>query len=182
MKISSHKRVLGTIAAGLALSAAIASPARAEVTNTTFEITSAGISVTPPASADLGSVTTADSISTALGSVTVADGRGTLLGTWAASVESSDFTTGDETANETIGKANVSYWSGAATASSGTAVRVPGQLLAANAQALSASRTAFSATGTLGTNSTTWNPTIVVAVPAAAVAGTYSGTITHSVA
>jgi hypothetical protein len=30
--------------------------------------------------------------------------------------------------------------------------------------------------------SAAWNPTIVVNIPAAAVAGTYSGTITHSVA
>jgi hypothetical protein len=31
-------------------------------------------------------------------------------------------------------------------------------------------------------NSAAWNPTLSVAVPAAAVAGTYAATITHSVA
>jgi hypothetical protein len=30
--------------------------------------------------------------------------------------------------------------------------------------------------------SATWNPTLIVDIPAGAVAGTYTGTITHSVA
>ena len=42
--------------------------------------------------------------------------------------------------------------------------------------------TAMSLTGGAGSNSASWNPTLVVNVPAAAVAGTYSGTVTHSVA
>jgi hypothetical protein len=34
----------------------------------------------------------------------------------------------------------------------------------------------------VGDNTSTWNPTITVTLPADAVAGVYSGTITHSVA
>ena len=38
------------------------------------------------------------------------------------------------------------------------------------------------ATGVNGINSATWNPTIHLTVPGNALAGTYSSTITHSVA
>jgi hypothetical protein len=40
---------------------------------------------------------------------------------------------------------------------------------------------AVTATGITGDNSATWNPTITVTVPGGALAGTYSGEITHSV-
>jgi len=36
------------------------------------------------------------------------------------------------------------------------------------------------ATGTTGSNSATWNPTINVTVPGGTIYGVYSGTITHS--
>jgi hypothetical protein len=160
---------------------ALAAPANAGQ-GVTFTLTAGSLSVSDPSNTSLGSVATGTaSITSSLGATNVTDGRGALLGTWTASVSSTDFTTGGATANETIGKANVSYWSGNTTASSGTAVRVPGQLLAVNAQDMSTSRTAFSATGVVGNNSTTWNPTLVVTIPSAAVAGTYSGTVTNSV-
>jgi hypothetical protein len=148
----------------------------------TFQLTAGSLTVSDPADKSLGSGATGTaSITSQLGTVTGTDNRGSLLGTWTATVSSTDFTTGGATADETIAKGQVDYWSGAATASTGTAVRVPGQLLAANKQALSTSRTAFSATGVVGNNTASWNPTVVVNVPAQAVAGTYSGTITHSV-
>jgi hypothetical protein len=43
-------------------------------------------------------------------------------------------------------------------------------------------RTAFTLTLGVGNNSFTWNPSLIVAIPAAAVAGLYTGTVTHSVA
>jgi len=76
----------------------------------------------------------------------------------------------------------VTYWSGTATTVSGTGTFTPGQLTAASAVNLSVARTAFSLTGGGGTNSASWNPTLSVLVPASAVAGTYTATITHSVA
>ncbi|MFJ9847707.1 hypothetical protein ACIRYZ_46300 [Kitasatospora sp. NPDC101155] len=58
----------------------------------------------------------------------------------------------------------------------------PGQATAAQAQSLNVSRTAYSLTGGTGNNSATWNPTLVVAIPASAVNGTHTGTVTHSIA
>ncbi|HEV2890727.1 MAG TPA: hypothetical protein VGX28_10155 [Frankiaceae bacterium] len=148
----------------------------------TFTLTAGALQVSDPADKALGTVATGTaSITSTLGNTTVTDNRGALLGTWTASVAGTDFTTGLGTADETITKDNVSYYSGVATASSGTAVRVPGQATPLTSQALSASRTAFSATGVVGNNSTTWVPTVVVTIPSDSVAGTYSGTITHSV-
>jgi len=142
------------------------------------------LSITVPASTvNLGSVASGTaSKSGQLGTVTVVDDRLTGL-TWTASVSGTNFTTGSATTAETIGKASISYWSGPVTASSGTAVRTPGQLTSGLAQDLSSPRTAFIAVGVATvSNSTSWNPTIVVTIPAAAVSGTYTGTITHSVA
>jgi uncharacterized transporter YbjL len=76
----------------------------------------------------------------------------------------------------------VSYWSGPATASTGLGVRVPGQLTALNAVSLAAPATAFALQAVALSTSTSWNPTVVVAIPAGAVAGSYTGTVTHSVA
>ena len=160
---------------------AVSAPANA-AQGVTFTLTAGLLQVSDPAAKDLGSVATGTAtISNSLGSTTVTDNRAALLGTRTASVTGTDFTTGAASADETIGKALVDYYSGASTASSGTAVRVPGQATALLAQNMSASRTAFSATGVVGNNSTTWNPTVVVNIPSDAVAGQYSGTITHSV-
>ena len=159
----------------------LAAPANA-TQGVTFTLTAGSLVVSDPSAKSIGTVASGSaSVSSTLGSVTVTDGRGALLGTWTASVASTDFTTGGATANETISKSLVDYWSGAATASSGTAVFVPGQLLALNKVALGSAQTAFSATGVVGVNSATWNPTLVVNLPSNAVTGTYSGTITNSV-
>jgi hypothetical protein len=148
----------------------------------TFSLTAGLLSISDPADKALGSIATGTaSLTNTLGTVSVTDSRGALNGTWTASVASTDFTTGGATSNETIVKGQVDYWSGAALSTTGTAVVVPGQLLVLNKQALSAARTAMSATAVIGNNTASWNPTVVVNVPAQAVAGTYSGTITHSV-
>lgn len=173
-------------AAALSAATALVVPARAATsgdTTTTFTLTAGSLAITTPASKDLGTVATGSGLSGAqLGNVSVTDGRGALLGTWTASVSSTDFTTGGATANETIAKADADYWSGAATASTGTGVFTPGQLTALLKVTLGASRTAFAAASVVGNNSVTWNPTVIMNAPAGAVAGTYTGTITHSVA
>lgn len=178
-------KIAGVLAsAGLVV--ALASPASAATsgdTTTTFTLTGGALSITAPASASLGSVATGASTTSAqLGSVTVTDARGALLGAWTASVASTAFTTGAATANETIANSSADYWSGAATATSGTGTFTPGQLLVANKVTLGSSRTAFSASVVVGNNSASWNPTVVVNVPTAAVAGSYTGTVTHSIA
>ena len=156
----------------------------AATTTTTFTLSGGSLSISAPSSTvNLGTTGTGSStVSAQLGTVTVTDSRGALAGSWTATAASTDFTTGGASANETVAKANVNYWSGAATASSGTAVFLPGQVLSANEVAIGSAQTAFSASAIVGNDSASWNPTIDVHLPAAAVTGTYTGTITHSVA
>jgi hypothetical protein len=143
----------------------------------------AGLSIAAPATAGLGSTVagSATTLTASLGAVTVVDGRAAGLA-WIATVSSADFTTGSATSAETIGKASISYWSGGTTSTSGLVIRTPGQLTSVQKESLSVPRTAFSALGSLVSNSTSWNPTIVVSIPAKAIVGSYTGTITHSVA
>lgn len=143
----------------------------------------AAVAITAPSSKNLGSVATGTStLSAQLGSVVVT-ASGLVAPSFVASVSGTVFTTGAGGANQIIAKTSILYWSGPATATVGLLGNAtPGQASAANAVNLSIQRTAMSGTGLLLSISTTWNPTIVINIPAAAVAGTYSGTITHSVA
>lgn len=172
--------LMGT--AGLALVAGFATPASAADTTTTFSLTAGALNLTAPASAALGAGAIGAPVTASLGSVTVNDSRGALVAAWTATTVSSDFTTGGGTAAETVGKANVQYWSGLATSTTGTSLATPGQLLAANAVTIDTAKTAFSLVAGVGNNSSTWAPTLIVTVPATAVAGSYSGVVTHSVA
>ncbi|CAN5716538.1 hypothetical protein BH20ACT2_BH20ACT2_04460 [soil metagenome] len=140
--------------------------------------------ITAPTSVNLGTVPSgATSISGQMGTVTATDsGTLLLLPSFTARVTVTTFTTGSGSASETIPRSAVSYWSGPATATSGAQTPVPGQATAALAQDLSTSRIAFSSTGLVLSISTSWKPTVIVTIPAAAVAGTYTATITHSVA
>ncbi|MEU8196568.1 hypothetical protein AB0C10_22570 [Microbispora amethystogenes] len=196
------KRSVAAPSAGvavLALTAALsvattASPAAAATcpasttcpTTVTFTVTAPdGLTITvPDGPVNVGSGAPGGQISGALGPVTVSDQRAALTATWVATVSaaSGGFTTGGGTAAETVPNSAVLYWSGAATATTGTGTFVPGQANAAAAQSLDVPRTAFSKTSGSGDNSATWDPTIVVNVPAEAVAGTYTGTVNHSVA
>jgi hypothetical protein len=166
----------------LVAAGALALPAaQAATTTTTFTVSGGLLNISAPASVDFGSASAGATAFTAqLGNVQVTDNRSGLVG-WTATVSSTDFTAGGATSNETIAKANVSYWSGAATASTGTGVFTPGQATALLKQDLSTSRTAFSAAAVVLNNSVTWNPTLVIDTTGAA-AGDYTGTITHSAA
>jgi len=184
MNITNRMRVASAAVGAFALACAAAtlSPAHAADTTTTFTLTAGTLTISAPASGNLGSVTTGTATTSAqLGSVAVTDNRGALLGSWTASVSTTDFTTGGATSNETIAKTAVDYWSGVAS-TTGTGVFTPGQTLVANKVTMSVARTAYSATGVVGLNTATWNPTMIVNIPSAAVAGVYSGTVTHSVA
>lgn len=173
---------LATIAltSGLAV-AGIAGPAQAADTIATFAITAGVLSITVPASTvalATGTVNTGAATATAqLGGVTVSDARGALLTGWTTTVSSTTFVTGTSTSNETVAKANIAYSSGAFTAHSGLGVFVPGTLAD-----LAVAGTGGSHTGVAGNNSTTWNPTLTFTLLSSQVAGTYTGTITHSVA
>lgn len=174
----------------LLLGIAAATPVFAATTDTTaatFVVNAGALAITvPPSPVSLGSAATGTAtLSAQLGTVSVTDQRGLVSGSWTASVSATtNFTTGAGTANETISKGQASYWSGQATFSSGAGppTLTPGQANAATRVALSSSRTAFSVSGAVGNNAASWNPTLVISIPTAAVAGTYSGTIAHSVA
>jgi hypothetical protein len=147
-------------------------------------ITIAGglLAITAPASTALPSAAPGATTSAQLGTVTVTDQRGIASASWTATVTGTAFVTGGGTPSETIPLTQVTYWSGPATATSGTGTFTPGEPAAANAVNLTAPRTAFSLTSGSTVNSASWNPTLSVSVPAAAVAGTYTATITHSAA
>ena len=137
------------------------------------------LSITTPGPVDLGAAPPGGTITAQLGSVTVSD---TGYASWTATVTATNFTTGNGTPAETIANSAVSYWSGPATTQTGTATVTPGQATAAQAQLLAASGTAFSQQSGGITTSVTWNPTLIISVPASAVAGNYTGVVTHSVA
>jgi hypothetical protein len=179
-----RKSLLVGALAGVALAAGLAVPASAAPGDTVVTLTVAGaggLTVTVPASANVGSGVEGATVSGLLGPVTVLDQRASLTPNWSASAISTDFVTGGGTAGETIPNINVSYWSGGATATSGSGTFTPGQPNAGAAQIINVPRTAFSHTGGTGSNFATWNPTLEVAIPAGTVSGVYTGTVTHSI-
>ncbi|MBT2365781.1 hypothetical protein J7E88_10765 [Streptomyces sp. ISL-10] len=140
------------------------------------------LSITVPAAVSLGGASPGSSISRQMGEVRVSDTRGRRPAVWTATVSASDFTTPGGGAARQISRSQLSYWSGPATSTMGPGTRVPGQATSAQAQSLSVPRTAFTKTSGNGNNTTAWQPTLILAVPATAVGGTYTGTVTHSVA
>jgi hypothetical protein len=140
------------------------------------------LAVTVPSSKSLGSAATGTAtLSAQLGTVT-ATNSGLVAPNVSAQVSCTAFKTGAGTSNETIPCADVFYWSGTATSQSGLSSNTPGQADAAHKVALGTSQVAFSAVGLLLSISISWNPTVIINIPTSAVAGTYTGTITHSVA
>jgi hypothetical protein len=170
--------LLVAVAAGI-LALGIAIPASAAPGESAAKVTITGgfLSITVPADAGiLGSrVNTVGggTISGSLGQVIVTDARSAAAGsTWIASVISTAFT---PTSGPTIPASAVGYTAGTIT-KVGTATYTAGDPVS-----LEGVSAAVTATGITGDNSATWNPTINVAVPGGTIAGTYSGTITHSV-
>ena len=171
----------GAFVIATALPAAAATSGRAErtaiesagPTTATFTVTNGALTITTPDSVNLGSGAPGTTIGpTALGTVTVNDNRASATASWAATVSSTDFTSGSQTIPAT-----------AATYTTGT-VSSTGTITITSVPSLTlegASQTVVTATAGSGDNSATWDPTIAMAVPASAVAGLYSGTITHSV-
>jgi hypothetical protein len=141
----------------------------------------ASVSIAVPGNANLGSASIGGTLTAHLGSVT-ASGGGLLGVQVTANVSCSDFKTGSGTAHETISKTNVFYWSGPATAFSGlVGSGTPGQPTSADQVSCATSQQAFQGQALLLSVSVTWNPTIVIHIPASAVVGTYTGTVTHTV-
>lgn len=174
---------LAAIGLTAAAIAATTSPAAAG-TGVTFELTGGTLTVSEPATMDLGE-TSADSggvLIKSLGNVTVTDDRDLYVASWTATASSTDFTNTSEPAAPAIPVSAASY----------VAVPVVGfvpdtgfaaaALTPVPAVSLSlAGKTVVTGLST-GDNMGQWNPTLELTVPANSFAGAYSGTITHSVA
>lgn len=167
------RRSVAAILSGAILGvSALALPAQAATTATTFSLTAGLLSISAPTTAALTDVATgAPSISGSLGTVTTTDARGSTAG-WTATTTSTSFA-GPST---TIANTGVAYTPGLVTAFTGVVLGVPGA--GAN---MGASQTAMAGTVAVGNNTVSWAPSITVTLPSNALAGAYSGTITHSV-
>jgi hypothetical protein len=130
----------------------------------------------PTLSVNLGSVTSgvsSQTVSALLGNVAVTDNRAGTTG-WTATASATDFT-GPQTISTTTGGLVV-YTAPQATVT-GTATVTP-----STQSSLNPGGRVQDATNVTGSNTATWDPTIAVTIPANALAGTYSTSITHSVA
>ena len=153
-------------------------PQASAATSATFTLTGGSLNISQPSTANLGTAAAGTlTLSGQLGAVTVTDGRGNLVAQWTATVSSTSFTTGVGGTYETVPTSSIAYSAGLPTATTGLGTFTPGVL--AN---LSSSGTAFSLAAGTGNNSASWNPTVTFVLSPSQVAGTYTGTITHSVA
>jgi hypothetical protein len=111
--------------------------------------------------------------------VSVNDQRAALTAAWTVSAASTNFsniTTGGTTAPETVLNAAVGYNPGTALAAVTTGT---GTLAPVSTASLAAS-TPIATWAGVGVNTARWNPTISFTLLPNQVAGTYQGTITHS--
>ena len=143
----------------------------------TFAVTSGALTMTAPDTADLGTGAPGTAIVGQLGAVTVTDNRAALAATWNVTASSTAFTTGGGATAETIPAADVGYAVGT-IGTTGTISATGHDLATLSAEPA----LVVAGTAGVGNNSATWNPTLDVAVPSAAVGGTYTGTLTQSVA
>jgi len=173
-----QRRALVGVAALVAVLAPATLAEAAPTANTvvTFTVLAGALDITAPPAIDLGTVAPGNTIAGLIGPVTVTDTRGEAVATWTATVTSTTFINGASI----IPTADVSYWSGPPTATTPASGFTPGQPTAGDAAPLTAAVTAMSFSGS-GGSTATWNPTLAVRVPVTAVAGVYTGTITHSV-
>ena len=144
---------------------------------TTVAVVTGVLLITAPASADLGAAAPGGTVSAELGIIQVTDNRAGLAVGWTATVSSTDFTTGDGMAAQTIPVHDADYLISSFTATTGSATFTPTPMTDMS----TAAQAVVTATNVHGDNSAAWNPVVQVSVPSGAVAGTYSATITHSV-
>lgn len=167
-----------TVGAGAAVTGRALSRGLVTLSTNTFTFPGGVLGISAPSAKDIGTGTAAGTLTAQLGSVTAIDNRGQAGAGWTAQASSTVFSNTTTPAAAPI--TTVTYASGPSTSTSGTAVFLPGQTTTPSALS-STAVTAFSASATGGNNSVTWNPTIVVNLPAQAITGSYTGTITHSV-
>jgi hypothetical protein len=191
-------RVAGRIGAGLlsaaalATALAVASPAQAAPvtcdegdpceTTTTFVIEAGTLTITVPDAVLIGDPTPpGGEISGAMGVITVNDERASPTPDWTASVIATDFTTGGaDDPGEIVPVASITYTSGTVTPGAGQTGTCAGSAEAALDD--TTPLPVVTHTGGTGNNTCSWNPTLTITLTNSNVAGTYTGTVTHSVA
>jgi hypothetical protein len=144
-------------------------------TTVTFTVTTGELSMSAPVSVDLGSGAPGTTINGNVGAVAVTDDRALLSASWTTTAAASDWTTGGGTPAETIPATDVGYDPGSIT-TTGT--------ITATGTPITLSGTAtpvVDGTDGVGDNTASWDPALAVAVPAAAVGGVYTATLTQSV-
>jgi hypothetical protein len=144
-------------------------------TTVTFSVTIGALTITAPATVNLGSGVPGGRINGSLGTVTVTDTRALLAAAWTATASSTDWTTGTHTTAETIPAGDVTYDPGS-VAPTGTITITSAPITLSNA-----AQTVVTGTAGVGNNTAAWNPALQVTVPSAAVGGAYSATLTDSV-
>ncbi|WP_428963289.1 hypothetical protein [Micromonospora fluostatini] len=158
-------------------------PAREAATDPVALARVVGLDIAVPAAVNLGVGFVGGTLTGRLGSVEVRDQRGPVNpNLWVVTVSATAFVTGAGGAGRTIANGQVSYWSGPAVRETGGGTLVPGQVTQAQAVTLGVPREAFRKTAGNGNNMVSWSPTLRIAIPSGVVAGSYTGTITHSVA
>ncbi|MCD9625140.1 hypothetical protein [Rhabdothermincola salaria] len=160
------------LAAGAtALVLGVAVPASADDTTTTFSLTGGSLTLSVAASAALtnqASGVAANTITGTLGEVLVTDARGGTAG-WVTSAASTTFTGTGLSVSTGVAYTN------ATVTTTGTSTVAP-----ADGQSITAVAPVATATAVSGNNTAAWNPTLDVSMPAGALAGDYSGTVTTS--
>ncbi|MFF2627154.1 hypothetical protein ACFVUN_15440 [Kitasatospora griseola] len=171
-------RILSAAAAAAVLALAQPGLALAEEegddpsTTVTFVVTSGALTLSVPASAVLGSGAPSTSISAPIGPCTVVDDRALLSASWTVTAAETDFVNGPST----IPAADATYTVGSVTTTGTITVTSTNVTLSNSAQ------TVLTGSAGVGDNTATWDPTVAVSVPASAVSGLYTGTLTQSVA
>jgi len=180
MRTAAAAAAVALAASGVGLLAPAADAAQSGSTIATFTISSGALNITVPASTVPLATVSAGSLAASgqLGNTTVSDQRGSVVAAWTLTASSTNFTTGGASTNETVTNANVSYLAG--TASSVTPA-LAGTFTPTPAVTLAAPVTAGAFAGS-GVNTVVWPSTISFVLSPNQTAGTYTGTITQSVA
>ena len=132
-----------------------------------------GLSISVPASAERRDLQAGETIIIEMGQATVTDTRGNgPNSSWTVSTICSGLNAGPD---KSLGGQYFAYAVGNLSKTGGLVIAT--QTLTS----MSTLATILSATSGAGTNSATWNPVITISIPEDQAAGTYTGTITHSV-
>jgi hypothetical protein len=161
------------LACSAALAGSMALPASAADTTTTVTVqATGGIGITAPPSASAPTIAPGVNAVASLTGITVTDSRSGTTG-WVASVSLGAFSGSTAFVIPTAGITNVP--SAAVTGGAGTST------VAASTATGPLEQPSQTATGVSGDNTASWNATLTVPVPANALVGTYTATLTNSV-